>query len=731
MRHGAVPSFLALAAVLGSAPAPAQIVVRSTASAQVRLEARARQTADSAQKLETGGKAPQAVELLSRERGTCGAGAAGRTCRQILDYTLGYVLQQSSARSTDPGAALRRAAAAYEKVLAEEPGHGPTLANLADVWQRLGEPQRAVPFLERAIAVDSTASATYAIQLGDLRLQSGALREAREVYSRILSRDPDNMVACNRLVMSHELAPDAGSVQTLLHWGETWERTVPDAARDAYEAVIRIAHRSDAAASETAASETALVRWVDLQGRAGGLSPYDLERLPATWDAPALQDLQTWLKQPEQPLPPASWWRQREERTTALARVALGLGREQEGRGAPEKAEAIWRFGRELATASETTRIDLQTELALLFFHHPELDPDGSRFRAAEGELFDAKIMAITRVDRAAIQRYHEALGLIYAEQGNWGSRGNPHSGLFQLQNAVDTAAERESAENLYQPQPFIRERLADGYLATGATELAVSAYLGASRAYLDVDDFRKAEMMIATARRLSTARDAADEISRLDAILSVRRRLATGAEEPSSAPPLARTALAEIEQSAWLAPTWQHPMKDFGARQRFKAFADLAVLASRGGAFPEIALGQAAQAMDMALKRQVYLVGAGDLLRLEHVQAIYAAPLGLAPEEPLLLPAGGKADGALPIALAAGGEPAFVRVSTEAALASHLVRDLGVDTVLEVRPQILIHDRNILIRKAEPGTDMPDLLKRMTAIEGVDNVGLAGTPLH
>jgi hypothetical protein len=142
-------------------------------------------------------------------------------------------------------------------------------------------------------------------------------------------------------VLSYELSAGDSGAAELLRLGESWEGTVPAAALDAYESGMRIAWSAD-----PPLAEEALVRWVRLLGRTSGLSEASLARLPAGWSSPAMEGLREWLKAPE--VRPAEWWRSEPARS-ALAAVALGLGRDRLVRSEPAKAEAVWLLGRDLA----------------------------------------------------------------------------------------------------------------------------------------------------------------------------------------------------------------------------------------------------------------------------------------------------------------------------------------------------------------------------------------------
>lgn len=690
MSRFAVLSLVTVVVGLGSTVSPAWS----------QSGAKARDLAVEAQRLQAEGRSDEAVRMLEAKRKQCAAGAEGKACRQILEYSKGYILQEESAASDNPAATLQEAAASYEQVLADSPDHGPTLSNLVTVYQRLGEPEGAIPYLERAVQSEA-ASPRMKLQLGDLLLQEQRIEEARKLFQDALEALPGDEAACHRLVLSYELSPGGSGASELLRLGERWEGTVPAAALDAYESAMRISWSAN-----PALAEEALIRWVGLLGRTSGLSEAGLDRLPAGWSSPAVTGLREWLKAPE--ARPADWWQSGKARS-ALAAVALGLGRDRLTLGEPAKAEAVWVLGRDLADSSEPAYTDLQTELALLYFRNPELDPDGNKFLDTENRLYNEKLAAMVRHDLASTQRLHTALGLIYAERGIWESAMRPRSALFQLELALSDAAERDRNEGTFQPLPWLRERLADGYRALSRNKKAATVYLEAGRAYLDVDDLGKAAKMIAAARSLAEPSwDATAEASRLSAILETRRRLSELVEQPASEKPLlSRRALDGLAGSAWLAASWSHPDPKFLDRQRFKALADLAAIEARSAA-PAPALRHGAQSLAMALERRVYLSGAGDLLRLQRLQAVSEKALGLESPEPRVV-AESDPD-TLPLALPSGGEPARVRVSPEGAIANQIVLALGADAVATSPPDVSIEGGRIVIR-VRPGTDTDPLL--------------------
>lgn len=734
----AVP--LALLAVASSAQEPSDPAPAKPGGQDSAIEAAA-----SAQQLEAMGDWKGALKVLEDTRIQCGESAEGRPCQEILDYSLGYVLQQSSADGPDPEGFLRQAAAAYEKVLAQTPAHGPSIDNLVSIYQRLGEPDRAVRLLQEVLASNPVVTSKLAIQLGDALLQANSPLEARKIYSEILEKDPYNAAVGHRLVSTYESAPSPTGAKELLDRGKQWDSMFPGAARHAYEAAIRITYQSN-----PSEAEGALVLWVDLLGRSSGISTDDLESLPSTWQSAALLDLRVYLDNPGVLPAEDSWWQDHGEHSVALARASLSLGKTQLNRGDVKRAEAIWCVGRDLATPGQKYRegqedqegslsppdatIDLQTELALLYFNYPQLDRGGKKFQKTEMEFFREKGQAYEADDLPSIQRYHEALGLIYAQRGIWEGK-EAHGALDQLWSALDAAAERDNLEGIYQPLPSIRERLADGFSATGYTRLALSRYLDACEAYLEVDDLAKAETMLSSARKLSSAlvdkeknaqpTDEETQLQQLSQVLPVRRRLE---EEAGSTPQklqiLPRPILEYLDGSPWLDPAWPYPRKSFIGDQRFKALADLAFVAARDSGTTDLSLSYAVRAMEMALDGPVTLVGAGDLVRLQRIQALIAEVLGLELEEPRVVPAAAGSH-SLYLALPGGG-PTFVLISEEAELASRIVNRMGVAAALAMHPTLRIHGGAVVVMQVHPGTDLKSLLELLQATRGAESVAVA-----
>ena len=104
----------------------------------------AKQAATRAQALAGQGEYEAAHDTLHEATWQCGQGAEAERCRLYLYYSLGYLEQRQSLKA--PSMAdmhLDRSASYYERVLQDQPDHGPTLNNLAMVYASLGAGDQA------------------------------------------------------------------------------------------------------------------------------------------------------------------------------------------------------------------------------------------------------------------------------------------------------------------------------------------------------------------------------------------------------------------------------------------------------------------------------------------------------------------------------------------------------------------------------------------------------------
>lgn len=619
-----------------------------------------------AAKLGEAGRWLEGRALLQRAMDSCPTGDPGRSCRLRLTYAVGYSYQLEAqwAQSGERAALLERAAASYQRVLHEVPGHRATTENLAAAYRDLGRDAD----VQRVLLRDprDTLDAQAALFLGDSYRAQKRFDAAVAAYRRAALAAPDDPAPRDRLVELYRLMPpdSAFALFRRLEEEKDWEVSFPGAAIDAYELVVRrVAERDVKTASD------ACRRWLRLLAETGLFTADRLASLGKVWFAKDMDALQRYLGDPTQ-MPPGTPLLQDGD-GELVGRIALALGREALARGDAERASAYWWGAYRSLGPEPVVALELAREVAMLDARYPKLDTTGRRFQRIQMELFEGKAAVYRRADLEAIQRYHTTLGLIYAQRRQWGSLGNPQSALFQLSHAVQTARRRERNERFFQPLPQVQARLARGLVATGDSTRARVTYVDAAMAYLDADDPEGATHMLRLAAALRGAPAASD--AALRRLVVARERVAA----PGGAPAGCDAAIERVDAASRRAGL----NAGFLARQRFKLLADC-VAAGPGGIAPQ----DGARVLNAVLRDSVPLVGAGDLLRLDRAKAAllravdlpgqaarfdFDRPRALAKEVP----------GAV-ILLVLSGEtrPTFVSISADAVLGARVVEAIGKD---------------------------------------------------
>jgi len=347
----------------------------------------------------------------------------------------------------------------------------------------------------------------------------------------------------------------------------------------------------------------------------------------------------------------------------------------------------------------------LRQELALLYFHNPQLDPQGKRLDGLVWEMFRGKGDAIRKQDWPAMQEYHTVLGLIFAERGIWTTKPGewrPASAIYQFEHALEAAQERLRRENFYQPLAELKARLAEGYRLTGSPGDAGRMYWYAALAYLDSDALREALTMLQKHRDFAGE---SDEAALLDKLVLYRSRSPGLATEltPERAPWLFRAS----------------PLRDesFLLRQRFKIAADHAQAGPADTAVQR--LSSAYEAYQLVAKNGVPLVGAGDLLRWERVNALLLEVGNAAAAPTRLLPAvnpsaQGTKQTTLRLTLIGESSALRVPVGRETTLAGAIVAELGPAKALLLKDYVRIRGNTVVVRSQELPDDVDALVKQL-----------------
>lgn len=437
-----------------------------------------------------------AVDVAQRGLDECGP---FNYCRSRLRYTLGYLHQRQSQMEKPAKATklLQQSVTVYNEVLKKHPAHWPTLSNLIEVHRRLNEPVSAITALERGLEElphsygNARIRGRLAMALGDIYLKEGDGERSVEAFLIAADALPMEATPKRRAVDTFALLPTDQLASKVGYLG-SWEELQADVAGDGYKYIIRRLWRSS-----PSTAETALLRWLRLQGRFGVWSDDSLDGLSRNWEP--IAELERFLKSSgEQEF---RWWRAAPEREDALGAFFLALA-ESRREGNPRDLMRIWKGVLVLEKPPLTDIwIELYAELANSL--HQLGRAKDELFEVFERRLFNAvgshsEAFANKETQFWASQ-LHEALGLIYAMKGACDSSKRPELGaLFHLQKAI-IASEggQEDSEWGYMPAGYLWATLADCHQSLGAQEEAQEARFSAIQAFLDADQIHLAEEQI------------------------------------------------------------------------------------------------------------------------------------------------------------------------------------------------------------------------------------------
>jgi tetratricopeptide (TPR) repeat protein len=624
---------------------------------------RSKQTsAEALQSLQRGDLA-KASEIARTGLRECPAGEGGSPCRSLLNYTLGYVLQQQGQRATTADDRLRilnSAAVSYKAALQDDPSNGTVRYNLALLMANLGDQAGAVAELQRAVQADPTQW-RYSVKIGDLQTQQKNWQGAMQAYEQAAKSGPTAEAPGERIL---ELTKRGHGLKAeeLYSRCKEWERIQPALAPDCYEQFMTMVH-----VENNAEAEAALVSWVEIIARRDNVDEHQLEALPQNWNTTALPPLSAVLRG-DLSGATNNWWMESGPRREVWARFLLAVG-QQSAPSHPQIMEGIWQTGLKIVKSDHrsASSLELRRALALLYVRYPDLDPTGSKLREVVEQIFEDKMGAIQSNDLEAEQRYHTVLGLIFAGQQKWGSDYDPYSAAFQLRRTVEVAEERYRKEGIYQPLPEIKDLRVKVYEKTNRLAEATKARWESILAYMDSDQLDRAGQSL-EAFQTSGEFDKAT----LGSLLKLRRDAATTPGQQKS--------LLISELSAF-GPT-TGVSEEFLQRQQFKALADL-VAGSDGGAEME-SVQAALKAFSLAVEQHVPLIGVNDLGRWQAVHQKLVNSVGGRSERMQVGPGGPGGSAGLKMVLPGSTVPQSVEVSPQTLQAAHVARVLG--------PEILTH---------------------------------------
>lgn len=682
---------------------------------------------------------PGALLQIETARRNCGS---DKRCRVILDYSTGYVWQRVAENAPDEEANLERAARAYKRVLDVQRGHSPTLANLAAVYERLGQSEERRRVLQMGAHLDGTKATPFALQLGDLLQRqvppdwNGALR----AYQRAARVSPGDPAPPQRIVIMHRRMPIQEIRPQFLGSLAKWEEHFPSVARDGYEVVVEITRES-----QPKLAAEALLGWVRLLGKADTISSeqvrsavHGFAERTGVWHGvndelrTAVEELNEALTVPQA----GSWfesqyWSRTDQRREALAGLKLSVGRAFLLDGRLEAAESCWKTARDSAPNSGGKRawLELTTSLATLYSTNPRFRPGSfdtladDAFDALENELFVGKGNAYASNDLAAIQRFHTVLALIYSERNQWVSDEQYRNALFQSSRAIHTAEKRKEFD--YDPLPYIKQLRAEGMAAVAKdAELretfyskpevflddrrqthpdlereAGMAYLEASRAYLDADALEGAANMLQNAEEAGISGPTSEGAEALGNLIEERRVMQSVMSVTASAPgPVPDCTSTE------LTPAPQGVPKNFWDRQQFKILSDC--VAAGNSLDLEY---DASRALILAVDGGVALAGAGDAWRMQVVQEKVATAIGVSLDTPVMYSRNSSPPSGRP------SRPVFIDPSV--VIGARVVNELGPGE----RPEVRVRGDEVTVEQAEATPrEQKEVKKRLRSLDQV-----------
>jgi len=713
-------AWLFVAIFLGFAPSPAQaVIVVPGPATQAALEA---------QKLAGEGREGEAEARLQQALGQCAQGAEGLACRVQLGFASGTLAELRAA--TDPADRARwlgAAATRYESVLAESPTHAPTLTRLSRLHVQQGDSAKAEALLADAQKRFPDQEAI-ALLLGDFYRNAKNWDEAIRAYRFAMDRHPTSDPPRRRLVQAYVAVLPARHDDLRKVLAEL-ERGFPALAELGYRAIIEQLHGTN-----PSAAEASLVQLVAVLAATRRLSTQNLDTLPSGWTPPALTHLRAYLAAPQQ-RPPMGWWLDRTERRHVLAAAGLALGNQALVDPDPAGAAARWEIAEGFAPEYEAysfgplkglpvVRLDLQTALALHYFKFPSLDPGERKFNRVVNAIFQSKAGAYQLDDLESIQRHHTILGIIFAQKGAWKTNHFALNAIFQLDNALKTAARRDAQDGSYQPLPELRSQLAEGYKATGDVTKARATYLVAAQAYLDTDAIEPAKRMLQSAGALVAGASPERELAaQLERVLGTRADVARATGRQLD-PAAGEYAFRLDGGHGWLygqsLPSLSVAFLD---RQRFKTLSDLAIRVGEAG-HAQAAAELAARAFRTAIDGVKHLSGPADVVRIEKIRPI-ATQQRVLDQKPLVLGSFKSTPGGVktwkltdPITL----RPTEVRLDGDDVLAARIVQDLRTDPTLQLI-DFVVKGGHVTVREGGRSDDAKGRIERVPGVDAVQVV--------
>jgi tetratricopeptide (TPR) repeat protein len=655
------------------------------------------------------GQLAEAEKALQQALAQCQRSGAPPNCAALLNFTRAYLAQQRGRQGADEARAF------YRNVLATQPSNAAALNNLALIEDSLGNNAEAESLWKQAIQNDPGRTGHYALLLGDHYLRLKNIAAAVDSYDQAGQATPEAAVPRRHILEAFRQTAGTDGLEALESRAEQWERIDAGIARAAYEFLM-----SRWSSNSHPRADRCLVRWAGILARNDWLDSRSLAALPASWDHPGVRELRLYVSDPLDSSQ-WNWWRRDADRLAVMFEIARTTGRRQlrESENGPAKAERCWQSALRTVSpellamefpAAVNGYLRVSQELASLYFESPSMDPQQARMAEIVRQLYEGKMVAIRRGDRRVTQAFHTTLALIYVARGTWESvPGTPSymSAWYQLQAVLDDAGRREKDEHFYQPLPEIKSALAMTLThIPDKKNQAGPMYFQAALAFLDADAPMEASKTLAAHR----------ELGPLDAGAKQFEQILSARISPAG---LSLTTINNAK-APWLYQASGTLDDGFLKRQRFKIYADLAGSSSAGPTQLEAAL----EAYGLAAEQQTNLMGGGDLLRWQRVEATLLATGNLqAPPARILTANGpGPTEAGLRITLAGEDQPAAVAVRRETPVAAQVIRTIGITKMPDLQPYLRLRAEGLEIAPVPEHSELAPLLDK---IKNTSNIRL------
>lgn len=582
----------------------------------------------------------EAIRILQEDLQNCGNAEEDKEYRAILNFNLGYIYYEMSEEDPDKRTThLEKAAKFYKSALKNSPNNLDTINNLILVQWSLGNFQQAIDLVNRAIKIDSENPDTFWIALGDLYRETNNVPEALNAYKQASEINPSDETSHTRILSVYRSFPVDNlkmTVDLFTYCRNLIKINQRATAKNGLELVINRSFKT-----KESLAEDALILWAELGASRGWISKASLLRLPEEneWSSPAINELRELLTKSEFEEIRLEWWRKDDKRRHVAALIMMSIGRHLHAKGKIEDLEKIYELAIEIAPHHKAylsgelrdksiVVLDISSELAILYLNNPSLDPEGKKIDGLIIRLFKGKGQAYWMNALKAIQKYHTILGLIYAEKGQWKTRGADNA-IFQLENALEKAKERELEDpKNYQPLPHLQSLLANGYVEVDDRRNAFSTYIDTAIGYLELDNMDMSETMLKNAESyinfssVNGKRKLKVVINILNSRKQISRLLKDDLKQTSS------DYIGKSPNYYWIFKPTKHTLdeshymlnRSFVNRQRFKVLADLGNKAFQFELSHETQFFQT-EALEI-IKEEIALTNMNDIARLERIKS-------------------------------------------------------------------------------------------------------------